>query len=124
MQGSEKLSWATSLGLGVALLRRSAVWRDVDSVPPMYRRSLETASCRESEFVAENEAVGVAYHIRASNLFPGILPPLQDKRSYESGQNIGGAGTGPTLSVALSPSRSSCSALVISLHVRPGSKYR
>ncbi len=56
----------------------------------MYRGSIGTTSCGESDFVAETGVNGTTCHIGASISIPGLVPPLQDSRSYESGQSAGG----------------------------------
>ena len=56
----------------------------------MYRRLHGAASCRMVDSLAEIGVSGASCHIGVSNLNPVLLPPLQDSRSYESGQNAGG----------------------------------
>ena len=73
-------------GCAQALLRRSAVRRAGGGVPPVYRRSIGTASCTQDEFVAEIEAVGVVCHIGTSNQIPGLIPRSWGSRSYEMGK--------------------------------------
>ena len=65
-----------------APLRRSAIRRVVDGVPPVYRRSRGTASCRLVDFVAEIGPLGIVCHIRASSPIPGLVPSLLDSLSF------------------------------------------
>ena len=53
---------------------------------PVYRETHGMASCRSVESVAEIGADGAARNIAASNMIPGLLPPLTVKWTPSSGQ--------------------------------------